>query len=281
MNNQHQSTNQRSAFFIVTVLGAVAWLGAAGPVDAQLHKQPSQVSVETRFVEVTDTQRRELGLSLFRTGEVQLNVYGLGGTGHGERMVTDSKTVTRTETVTETRPVLVDIPGIPGLVPRDVTTTRDVKTKETVKHKKNVAPIQGGFGGVGLAVKCFVTQNIGLGLEGDWIDGESSIGTIKGTVTARFPMGSNAPYVFGGAGVQFGDQTMAIGTLGGGLEHRFTPHCGVFGDAAWMFGNHENAAVFRLGVTMAFGPGGAGDASGGSRADSWRQINPLVKEVRP
>ena len=285
MNQQHQATQQRSAFFIVTVLGAVAWLGAVAPAGAQLQRAPSQVSVESRFVEANDTHRRGLGLSLFRTGEVQLNVYGFGGTGHGERIVTDSKTVTRTETVTQTQPMLVDIPGIPGLVQRDVTTKRDVKTKETVKHKRNAAPIQGGFGGAGLAAKYFVTPNIGLGLEGDWLEGESSIGTIKGTVTARFPMGSNAPYVFAGAGVQFGDGTMAIGTLGGGVEHRFTPRCGVFTDAAWMFGNHENAVVFRLGVTMTFGPccDGCGTEtfSGGARTDSWRQINPLVKEVRP
>ena len=38
-----------------------------------------------------------------------------------------------------------------------------------------------------------------------------------GTVTARFPVGPCAPYVFGGAGVQFGDGTQAVGKLGGDL----------------------------------------------------------------
>ena len=293
MNHLRQSTVQRSTFFLVAAIGSMAWLAAAAPAGAQRTTQPSQVVVDSRFVEVNDNNLRKLGVPLFRTGEVQLNVYGLGGTGHGERIVTDSRTVKRTETVSETSTVRVtefvesvDPPGLtPVEVDRQVTTQRKVTTKKTVKHKRNAAPIQGGFGGAGVAAKYFVTQNIGLGLEGDWIEGESSIGTVKGTVTARFPMGSNAPYVFAGAGVQFGDQTLAVGALGGGVEHRFSPHCGVFGDAAWMFGSHENAAVFRLGVTLTFGSSGEGrgtaPGSGGGRGVSWREINPIVKEVRP
>lgn len=186
----------------------------------------------------------------FRAGEVQWNLYGLGGAGHGERLVTDTKTVVRTETVSTTEPALVDVPGIPGLVTRDVTTTREMKVKHTERHTRNVAALQGGFGGAGAEAKVFVTRNIGLGLEGDWLDGERSIGTAMGTVTARFPVGPCAPYVFGGAGVQFGDGTQAVGKLGGGLEHRFSPQTGVFVDAAWMFSDHENAAVFRAGLSL-------------------------------
>ena len=186
----------------------------------------------------------------FRAGEVQWNLYGLGGTGHGEHLVTDTKTVVRTETVSTTEPALVDVPGIPGLVTRDVTTTREMKVKHTERHTRNAAALQGGFGGAGAEAKYFVTRNIGLGLEGDWLDGESSIGTAMGTMTARFPVGPCAPYVFGGAGVQFGDGTQAVGKLGGGLEHRFSPQTGVFVDAAWMFSDHENAAVFRAGLSL-------------------------------
>ena len=188
--------------------------------------------------------------ALFRTGEVQWNLYGLGGTGQGVRNVTETKTTERTVTISETQTVLVDVPGTPGLVPRDVTTTRDMKVKHTERHTRNTAPIQGGFGGAGAEAKVFVTRNLGLGLEGDWLDGGSSLGTALGTVTARFPLGPCAPYVFGGAGVQFGDRTQAVGKLGGGLEHRFSPQTGVFVDAAWMFSDHENAAVFRAGVSL-------------------------------
>jgi hypothetical protein len=54
--------------------------------------------------------------------------------------------------------------------------------------------------------------------------------------------------------VQFGGRTQAIGKLGGGLEHRFSPTTGIFVDAAWMFADHENAAVLRAGVSLVFGP---------------------------
>jgi hypothetical protein len=199
---------------------------------------------------------------LFRTGEVQLNFYGQGGVGHGQVNETETEVVTRTETVTETtvvkETVLKDVPGKPGLTPVDedvpVKTTKHVSTKEHIRTTRNRAAIQGGFGGAGAEAKYFVTENIGLGLKADWLDGESSIGTTLGTLTARFPMGANAPYLFGGAGVQFGDRTGAVGELGGGIEHRFSPACGVFVDAAWMFAEHENAAVFRAGVSLVFGP---------------------------
>lgn len=279
----------RPTAFLIAALGAASWLATLAPAKAQRTTQPSQVQVESRFVEVNRSHLQELGVPMFRTGEVQLNVYGLGGTGHGQQIGTDKRTVKRTETISETTTVrvteLVDIPGIPGLTPvdvdRPVTNKKDVTVKKTVKRTTNKAPIQGGFGGAGVAAKFFVTPNIGLGVEGDWLEGDSSMGTVKGTVTARFPMGANAPYVFGGAGVQFGGETMAIGTLGVGVEHRFSPHCGMFADAAWLFGDHENLVVFRTGVTMAFGPGAGGGSSGGGRTVSWGEINPIMKEVRP
>lgn len=182
--------------------------------------------------------------ALFCAGEVQLNFYALGGTGHGEHDETETHTKTETISETHSEPVI----NGPRLATHEVTTTHDVTTKH--KTHKNNAPIQGGFGGAGAEAKVFVTRNIGLGLEGDWLAAENSIGAVMGTVTARFPMGSNAPYVFGGAGVQFGDQTKAVGKLGGGIEHRFSPHTGVFVDAGWMFTDHENAAIFRGGITL-------------------------------
>src|SRR5207253_1971306 len=102
----------------------------------------------------------------------------------------------------------------------DVHTTRELTMKHT-KHKNN-APLEGGFGGAGAEARVFITRNIGIGVESRWIDGQGSTGTVLGTLTARFPMGSNAPYGFGGVGVEFGDETKAMGTLGAGLEHRFS-----------------------------------------------------------
>lgn len=225
---------------------------------------------------------------LFRAGEVQIRFFGIGGTGHDEHIVTDEVTVKETKTVTETtivkETVLKDIPGKPGLTPVDedvpVTTKHKETVKRTEKRRRNDAALQGGFGGLGADAKVFVTRNIGLGVEGDWLDGDSSAGVFLATLTARFPIGSNAPYVVAGAGVQCGDRAQAVGELGGGVEHRFSPTCGIFGDASWLFGEHENAVVFRLGVTCTFGPSGEpiGRTTAGSAEHvSWSEINPIAK----
>jgi hypothetical protein len=238
-------------------------------------------------------ERAPVPTDLFRAGEVQLRFGGIGGVGHDEHLVTDERTVKETKTVTETtfvketvlKTIIVNQNPIdvPVQVDQPVTTEHKVTTKKTLKHTRNDAAIQGGFGGLGADANYFVTRHIGLGLEGDWLDGESSIGDIMGTVTARCPMGSNAPYLFAGAGVQFGDRTQAVGKLGGGVEHRFSPTAGVFADACWMFGDHENAAVFRLGCTFTFGPccqTTGHPSSETSAAVSWSQINPVVKDLR-
>ena len=149
---------------------------------------------------------------------------------------------------TTTRTVFVDNPNGPG----NIAVTQTVPTTGT--RTRNVAPLQGGFGGAGAELKVFVTPHIGLGVEGASME-DRSIGTVMATVTARFPKGANAPYLFAGGGVQIDDRTRAVGKVGGGIEHRFSPSKGIFADAAWMFSEHENAAVFRAGMSFAFGPG--------------------------
>jgi phage shock protein A len=168
---------------------------------------------------------------LFRAGEVQLNAFGLGGVAHGEM------------NTTQTHTVIQIMHGTNG----QITTV-----EKTVTETKNHAALQGGLGGAGMDLKYFVTQNVGLGLTGEWIDGNSSIGAVMATGTVRFPIDSNAPYIFAGAGAQFGNGTRAIGELGAGVEHRFTPNLGIFTDASWLFSEHENAAVFRAGVSLAW-----------------------------
>ena len=195
---------------------------------------------------------------LFRTGEVQFNVFGVGGFGHDRHDVTTTRTeserVSVTETHDETHTEIRDIPGIPGLTPvqvtEPVTTTHHETRRKKVRSTRNDAALQGGLGGAGLEAKYFVTRQIGIGLEGDWLESEGALGQIKATATVRFPMGQWAPYVFGGAGIQIGDRTKAIGEIGGGVERRFSPAVGVFVDAGWTFGEHENAALFRAGISI-------------------------------
>ena len=116
----------------------------------------------------------------------------------------------------------------------------------------NTAPIQGGFGGAGFDGTYFVTRNVGLGLSGEWLDGQSSMGVVMATGTARFPMGSTAPYLYGGAGAQFDGETEAVGAAGAGIEYRFSPRFGVFVDGGGLFSGHESAAVFRAGVSIVY-----------------------------
>lgn len=202
--------------------------------DTTYKRKPATTSMRT------DTG----GGPLFRTGEVQLLAFGIGGTGHGVR----NEDVPGTGTPATTRTTTVDNPNGPG----NITVTTMVPA--TAGRTRNAAPIQGAFGGAGAELQVFVTPHLALGVEGAWME-DRTIGTVMGTVTARFPKGSNAPYLFAGGGVQFDGRTQAVGKIGGGIEHRFSPSKGIFADAAWMFSEHENAAVFRAGMSFAFGPG--------------------------
>ncbi len=207
------------------------------------------------------------GGSLFWPGEVQIIGFGTGGFGEATHNVTEQHQVSKTETVTEThfvnkttyvttvtpgrlRPTVTVTP-VQTRIP--VTTRHQVTTTSTVNTTKNVAGIQGGFGGAGLEARYFFTRLFGLGVEGDWLEGEGSSGTTMATFTARLIKGSNAYYGFGGSGVQFNEHfTQAIGKIGLGVEHRFLAGTGVFADAAWMFGSNENAAMFRGGFKLSF-----------------------------
>lgn len=206
--------------------------------------------------------------SLFNAGEWQIIGYGIGGTGSDTNEVTTVRTVKSTSTVTSTRYVtrttykttFVPAAFIPSFyvttpvqttVP--VTTKKKVTTYKKVKTTKNVASIQGGFGGVGTEARYFFTRWLGVGVEGDWLEGEGTIGTTLTTITARLVKDSNAYYAFGGSGVQFDEhRTQTIGKLGLGMEHRFIAGTSVFADAAWMFGAEQNAAVFRGGFKFSF-----------------------------
>lgn len=206
--------------------------------------------------------------SLFGAGEWQIIGYGIGGSGNDTHNVTTERTVKKTTTVTETHLVTrttytsTYVPaafGPPTYITTPVQTTVPVTTRRSVtknvkvKTTKNVAGIQGGFGGAGTEARYFFTPWLGVGVEGDWLEGEGSIGTTLATLTARLVRDSNAYYVFGGTGVQFDEhQTQSIGKLGVGMERRIVSGTSVFADAAWMFGSHESAAMFRGGFKFSF-----------------------------
>ncbi|CAN5916857.1 hypothetical protein BH11VER1_BH11VER1_22130 [soil metagenome] len=281
----NSSSSSRLATFTIALSLAISFtpsVMAAKPEDEPKKEQKSSspsLKLSRQSSQTSSTQNQNvlgnaLGnavsptSSLFNAGEWQIIGYGIGGTGSDTNEVTTERTVKSTTTVTSTRYVTRTtyqstlVPSIlaasfyvttPVQTTVPVTTKKKVTTYKKVKSTKNVAGIQGGFGGIGTEARYFFTRWLGVGVEGDWLEGEGTIGTTLTTITARLIKDSNAYYAFGGTGVQFDEhRTQSIGKLGLGMEHRFVASTSVFADAAWMFGSEQSAAVFRGGFKFSF-----------------------------
>ena len=64
-----------------------------------------------------------------------------------------------------------------------------------------------------------------------------------------------APYIFGGGGALFSDQSCGFSDAGAGVEVRVTPCMGVFSDWRWNFmtgGNRNDVSTTRAGVRFVF-----------------------------
>ncbi|MEY2489674.1 MAG: hypothetical protein QOC70_1616 [Verrucomicrobiota bacterium] len=111
-------------------------------------------------------------------------------------------------------------------------------------------------------------------------DDRHAVGSVLGTFTLRFPIGCSrfAPYAWLGGGAIFGggrssellvdpaapfgvvrrefnqSETRGLGQVGGGLEYRFTPHCGLLTDFSWnvVSGSKNNFGMARTGINIAF-----------------------------
>ena len=113
--------------------------------------------------------------------------------------------------------------------------------------------------GGGVGVNYFFLKYVGLGVEQTLVGREdvAEWGTF-GNLFLRYPICSwnVAPYVVAGLGALYG-QTEAIlaGTVGGGLEYRFTDNIGIFADARWLYNanvSNSGAVVARTGIRFAF-----------------------------
>lgn len=119
-------------------------------------------------------------------------------------------------------------------------------------------PYDDGFGG-GVALNYFFTRNVGLSLEGYWSDASvdsTVVHSVTGSVVVRFPIDEIclAPYIFGGGGGHFDSENNASGHVGGGLEYRFNPSVGIFGDAryVWIGDDANDVGLYRVGLRFAF-----------------------------
>jgi hypothetical protein len=111
-----------------------------------------------------------------------------------------------------------------------------------------------------LGVNYFFAKYFGVGVEQDLFgrnDNGSSNYTQWGTfgnVFLRYPICSwnLAPYAIVGGGVVYGKKTIGGGSVGGGLEYRFTDNIGIFCDARYLYTEEDSAVMGRTGIKFAF-----------------------------
>jgi hypothetical protein len=212
-------------------------------------------------------------VDFFRRGEIQFDIFGAFAVGdvdfHDEQITT-----TRLETghksfavpVTTTTFTTVSIPqdDAPPLITQvRVTSTHTVQNTVTTVRRITVTHIQrdythNAFGG-GAGVNYYLTRNLGLGVEGDWLAGSSAINEIAGSLIYRFPFENAshssgwAPYLFLGGGGQFDGQNIGFAHAGGGVEIRLNRSLAIFTDGRYILHDDEiNYALFRLGVRVIF-----------------------------
>jgi hypothetical protein len=126
-------------------------------------------------------------------------------------------------------------------------------TYETYGHRR-----YNGVGG-GLGVSYFFTRYFGVGVDdslGGLNGNGSTYNTTQGTLIARYPIESwhLAPYALLGGGATWGNHaTQGNGSVGGGLEYRFTRSVGIFIDSRYIYGNNTlNETLSRAGFRVIF-----------------------------
>ena len=121
--------------------------------------------------------------------------------------------------------------------------------------------------GGGLALTYFLTEYIGLGIEGSLLETDGdTLGTTAANAIFRLPMGDSgvAVYALGGLGfiinpddLDFSDDSESAlfeGHLGGGAEWRFSETFGVFADWRYNFVERDRSdySTARLGMRFAW-----------------------------
>lgn len=114
-----------------------------------------------------------------------------------------------------------------------------------------------GWGG-GAGLNVFFLKYFGLGVEQSLAarNDASEWGTF-GNVFLRYPICSwnLSPYAVAGLGGLYGSSTSILaGTVGGGLEYRFTDNIGLFVDARWIYHDSDQSGgvLSRAGLKFAF-----------------------------
>jgi opacity protein-like surface antigen len=115
--------------------------------------------------------------------------------------------------------------------------------------------------GADLELAYFITRNLGVSVEQQYISAGRPIWNSAANVILRAPLheGSRwAPYIFGGLGAYYASgQGRFEGHAGAGLEYRWTQKIGTFLDGrySWVDGNNNNIpqfGTFRAGFRFVF-----------------------------
>lgn len=113
-----------------------------------------------------------------------------------------------------------------------------------------------GRWGAGLGLNYFLCRYFGVGAQAYTENtADSFVDTASGSFIVRFPFERVhlAPYALAGAGHQFDPEDRWFGQVGGGIEYRMTPHCGLFADGRYMMlDGADDVGLGRMGVRLVF-----------------------------
>jgi hypothetical protein len=123
----------------------------------------------------------------------------------------------------------------------------------------NTSIQHGGHWGGGVGGNYFLTPMLGLGADTAFLSGTKHFADhVGGNLILRIPIEAVrlAPYVFGGGGRAFNPTWSWYADVGAGLEIRLNPKLGIFGDARYIWMEHDTGATdqaaLRAGVRLVF-----------------------------
>ncbi len=116
--------------------------------------------------------------------------------------------------------------------------------------------IRSGEWGGGVGLNYFMTREIGLGGDINMsANGGKLVDQVLGNLIIRWPFESCglAPYIFGGGGRSIDPIWEWLGHAGIGLEFRFNPTLGIFGDGRYEWLDHSpDRLLLRTGLRVVF-----------------------------
>jgi hypothetical protein len=159
------------------------------------------------------------------------------------------------------RVLLISIMGVLGFLPAQVRSNDLFQPHEMSVdfHGFFATRDKNGSGrdawGYGAGFNYFFTENFGLGAD-TYSDAFTVPYMLNTSGIYRYPIrnANLAPYGFAGFGRQWDHEAQWHGYLGGGVEYRWKPGMGFFGDIRWVIpGETSNYTVIRFGFRFVLG----------------------------